>query len=239
MQRRGLVIFLLFFYNVCLFGQNVNDPERNKQWVLTVAFGKSSARLPNGYGEVYVGPPFWVGDLKVKEFYQNSLSFDISRERALKGTNILIETSAGFASLGFTVKYDYDYENSINNIVQTTRRFHYISIAKKAKYEFSLTENFSILPYAGMFLGYLIHSAEENTNYVQGGGYRTGQSNYLNNEKRWNFGYETGLSGRFKMFKQVFEIKPFFRDYFKSHHRDGHRRIFMFGIGASALISKK
>jgi hypothetical protein len=226
-MQRWFVIFLLF--PAALNAQI----ELQRKIGFNTSFGVSNARLKNGTAIAYPGPPFWSGNLKVRESAHDSFGIEVWQERVLK-RNFTTQVTLGYTFRKFGVNYDYDYANSINNIVRQQRTFHYGQLSKRLAYQLQLGKCFSVSPTIGLFVGYLLKSQSVSSNYLSGVVVTT-QTETTSKENRVNYGYEMALSFRWQGQNYAYELRPFFIDYRKSMYGDMNRIVYAWGLGVGLV----
>lgn len=233
MSTRFLVIL------ICFGGGSSFGQDKSSKWNIGffVEAGVSKWRNQSGYVFVYPGAPLWAGDLKVESKIVPAYSFGINQEKSFGTRGFTAERSVSFSSLGYLTTYDYDYANSINNIVQSERNLNYLAVSQRVKFNIKLADNFSLAPSVSVFLSYLVKSKETNTNYF-GGDFISWELNYLPYEKRFNYGYEGGLSARFKATKFDYELRGLYRSYYREHYNDKGKKVHALVICLAFIIKR-
>lgn len=204
------------------------------EWGLTASVGFSRGRLPNGVGVGYAGPPFWAGNLVVEEQNVPGYSIEIFREQFTRWNRVSVKTGFGFLSCGAKQHFDYDYANSINNVVSVENRFHYITFNALAKYTLPVKKA-AVFASIGPHFGYMIYSMETSTNYLPNGELTEGSFNFLSSEERFNYGPQYSIGARYK----GMSIETFYRSYYKVPYHTHERRIISFGLAVSWYLKKR
>ena len=204
------------------------------EWGLVISPAFSKARLARGFIVGYAGPPLWSGNLIVEERTVPGFSLEIFREKPItRIKHVSVKTALGFLTGGSYQHFDYDYANSINNIVSIENRYGYLTFDCLAKYNI-LIKNMTAFAGMGPHLGYLIYSQETSKNLVNGE--NTQRSfNFLSYEKRINYGSHFATGIRFKRIS----AEVFYRSYYRLHYnlKDG-RRVFNYGLAVAFYFQK-
>jgi len=117
------------------------------EWGVRLSPMISKGRLPAGVGVGYAGPPFFSGDLTVTEGNETGFSLEVYRAHKTRFKNVSIRNAVGFTTCKTYQHFDYDYANSINNIVSIENRFHFLTFTILPHYNFKLG---NVIFYGGM-----------------------------------------------------------------------------------------
>ncbi len=207
---------------------------QTREWGLTFSPAYSKGKLPNGYGVSYAGAPFFTGDLVLREETVPGFSAEFFREKSTKWKRVSVKTGFGYLTCGAYQHFDYDYANSINNIISIENRFGYITGNVLAKYSLPV-KNVAMFASLGPHFGYLIYSKETSINYVANGEVAEGSFNFLSHEERFNYGPQYSIGGRFKKIS----VETFYRSYYKPQYHTAGRRIVNFGFALSYYFNGK
>ena len=225
-MRPALIIAIIFLAGSAL----AQTPE----WGLVVSPAYSQGRLPNGVVVIYPGAPLWAGNLKVEERNVQGFAIEIFREQSTKWNRITVKTGLGYLSCGAYKHFDYDYANSFNNIISVENRFRYITFNALAKYSISVKKA-SVFASLGPHFVYMIYSRETSINYVSDTEVSQGSFNFLSYEKRFNYGPQYTLGGRY----QRISVEAFYRSYYRVPYHTAARRIINFGLSLSYYLKGK
>ncbi len=223
--------FALIILIILLTRPTLSQP---REWGLTISPAYSRGKLPNGHGVGYIGAPFWSGDLVVKERNVPGFSAEVFKERSTKWKRISVKTGVGYLSCGAYQHFDYDYANSINNIISIENRFRYITLNALVKYSLPINKA-TVFASLGPHFGHMIYSKETSINYVANGGVTEGSFNFLSFERRFNYGPQYTIGGRFKKIS----IETFYRSYYRVPYHTAARRIINFGVALSYYFKGK
>lgn len=205
---------------------------QKKEWGLVISPAFSKARKAYGYAVVYPGAPLWAGNLKVEEQTVLGFSAEIFREKVSRIRRVSVQSGLGFLTCGSYQHFDYDYANSVNNIVSIESRFHYITFNWLAKYKIPI-KNMTAYASLGPHLGYIIYSMETSRNLVNGENTQKSYS-FLPNEKKINYGSQFAVGGRYKKIS----VEAFYRSYYKIHYHHFGKRVFNYGLALSVYFQK-
>ena len=214
-----------------LFSIASTASSQTPQWGISISPVISNGRLPNGVGVGYAGAPFFTGNLVVDEQKEPGFSTEIFREHLIRVMRVSLKTSVGYLACGMYQHFDYDYANSINNIVSIENRFRFITFNALVKYSLPVNGS-TVYVSIGPHIGYMIYSLETSTNMVNGE-LTTGSFNFLSNEKRINYGGQYTIGGRYKRIS----AEAFYRPYYKIPDHTAGRRIINFGVIVSVYVS--
>jgi hypothetical protein len=232
MQRRFLVIACLFIST-----QLTAQSRQKKMLGFSGYYLNANSRLPDGTATLYAGPPFWAGNLTISENSKIGFAVEAWREVQFRIKNLSWNQALSFSQLGFSIHWDYDYVNSINNIVEYERQFQYAEYSMGIRYALSLTSKLTIKPDVNFFGAYLIKANSSTTNYVSGD-LVTYEYNTVSKENRFNAGVEGGLALVFESKQNLhMGIRTFYRSYFHSHYQDFDRKLYAFGFGLFTEIA--
>lgn len=218
-MQYALIIFIVFLTGTTL--------AQTREWGLVVSPAYSRGRLPSGHGVGYQGAPFWAGNIVVEERNVTGFSAEVFREQSTRWNRISVKTGVGYLSCGAYKHFDYDFANSINNIVSIENRFRYITFNALAKYSLPVKKA-TVFASLGPHFGYMIHSKETSINLVNGE-FTQGSFNFLSYERRFNYGPQYALGGRYKRIS----VEAFYRSYYRVPYHTAARRIINFGFAVS------
>lgn len=222
-MHHALIIILIFSFGTL-------NAQQQAEIGATVSALASRGKLLGGVGRGYAGPPFFSGNLVVKERVEPGFAFEIFREKGMKARNISLKTAVGYLTCGNFLHFDYDYENSVNNIVSIENRFRFITLNSTVKYTIK-SKQVRVFAGLGPHLGYLIYATETSRNLVSGS-FTESSFNFLSKEKRFNFGPQYILGARY----QSFSLEAFYRSFYRAPEHDNTRRVVNFGLGLSYII---
>ena len=168
----------------------------------------------------------------VEEWNEPAFSAEIFREKATKWRNVSSKISLGYLSCGDYQHFDYDFANSFNNIVSIENRFRYLTFNVMAKYSLPVGKGTAFAS-LGPHFGYLIYSTETSINFVNNE-YTQGSYSFLPNEKRFNYGPQYSLGGRYKRIS----AEAFYKSYYRVPYHNRARRVIMFGVALSFYFQK-
>jgi len=206
---------------------------QTSEWGLSLLPSFSKGHLRSGVGEAYPGAPFWSGNLVIEERFVPAFSAEVFKEKISRFKNVSGRAAFGFSSCGSFRHYDYDYANSINNIVSIESRFHFLSISYTIKYNIPL-KRMNLFAGLGPHLDYMIRYIETSENFVNGE-FTQASFNFLSKEDSFNYGGYLALGLRHNRFA----VECFYKLYFKPpvHHME--RRIINYGLSISVYLNKK
>lgn len=225
-MHNALIVILLFITFL--------SPAQQTEWGITISPIASKGKLPSGVGVAFAGPPFWVGDVVVETPYQNGMAIEVFREKStrIKKIPFTLKSSLGYLSCGTYQHYDYDYANSINNIVNIENRFRYITFNTLIKYNINI-KKVKIFASIGPHIGYLIYLLETSENYMPNGPYSTASYNFVSSGGRYNYGLQYAIGGSYK----GVSMEVYYRPYANAPGHDTMRPI-NYGLAVSYVLWK-
>ncbi len=205
------------------------------EWGVVISPAYSQARMARGFGVAYPGPPFFEGDLIVEERTVPGFSAEIFREKPIRIKRVSVKSAIGFLMCGALQHFEYDYANSIGNIVSIENKFRYITFNGLAKYSIPIIKRVNVIVSLGPHLGYLTYSSETSTSYLNGK-YVQRNVSLLPYEKKFNYGSQLTVGARYKRIS----AELFYRSYYRFHYnlKEG-RRVFNYGLALSYYFQKK
>jgi hypothetical protein len=202
-----------------------------QEWGLVISPAISKGKLPRGVAVGHAGAPFFAGNLIVEEKDQPGFAFEVFRETGTKFKYISYKAAVGYLTCGAFQHYDYDYENSIGNIVSTENRFRYITASALVKYNVSI-KKITAFASIGPHVGYMIYATYNSKRFVNGDIVQSGDISTLPRENRVNYGTQLTMGARYKSFS----IEPFYRSFYKATSYSDQRRVVNYGVALSFYI---